>query len=410
MKRLAKTTCLLLLLATAACRLQAQVEHDVFATPHTLSAADKGRLTLDIDNLSFFQNNEFKHMADGYSLPGLWLQPRLTYQPLPNLKMEAGAHILYYSGARRYPTAIYTALPSLDEDEGSRSLHARPFFRVQLSGLSGKLNLILGNLYGGSSHRLVEPLYNPELNLTSDPESGLQVLFQSRVFDADVWLDWKDFIFQDDNHRERFILALSSQFKLTPPDAALHAYVPLQVVAQHLGGEIQEAEHHGVSSTANAAAGIGVRWQARRRVLHELWAEAHFLAYKQLSGDLLPREDGTAWHATAGVNLAKGFSFKAGYQKSHGFISLLGSPYFGSLAATDDHTLYDHAQLLYAKAQYTHRLGHVASLGIDITLYQHFSGHGLAPATGELLPSQSSASILAGIYLRVSPSLLLHRF
>ena len=149
---------------------------------------------------------------------------------------------------------------------------------------------------------------------------------------------------------------------------------------------------------------------ARRRVLHELWAEAHFLAYKQLSGDLLPREDGTAWHATAGVNLAKGFSFKAGYQKSHGFISLLGSPYFGSLAATDDHTLYDHAQLLYAKAQYTHRLGHVASLGIDITLYQHFSGHGLAPATGELLPSQSSASILAGIYLRVSPSLLLHRF
>lgn len=38
------------------------------------------------------------------------------------------------------------------------------------------VDLILGNIYGGSNHGLIAPLYNPELNLTADPETGFQVL------------------------------------------------------------------------------------------------------------------------------------------------------------------------------------------------------------------------------------------
>lgn len=38
------------------------------------------------------------------------------------------------------------------------------------------VDLILGNIYGGSNHGLIAPLYNPELNLTADPKTGFQVL------------------------------------------------------------------------------------------------------------------------------------------------------------------------------------------------------------------------------------------
>ena len=213
----------------------AQVQDDVFCRPYRLSADRRHALTLQVDNLNFFQNDEFKGgVDDGYTLPGLWLQPRLTYQPLSNLRLEAGAHLLYYSGAEHYPGGRYQSLPAWHDaaESDGKGLHARPFFRVQLSAFRNRLNLVLGNLYGGSNHRLIELLYNPELNLSTDPESGLQVLFDSPYVDIDAWIDWQNFIFRQDDQREQFTLALSARFKLGQSGW----YVPAQVVGQHLGG------------------------------------------------------------------------------------------------------------------------------------------------------------------------------
>ena len=98
---------LLCLLLPFASRLSAQVEQDVFTFSPKPEKDCKGKLMLQVDNLNFFQNNEFKTLIDGYSLPGLWIQPRLVFYPLENLKLEAGMHMLYYNGASHYPTGTY---------------------------------------------------------------------------------------------------------------------------------------------------------------------------------------------------------------------------------------------------------------------------------------------------------------
>ena len=60
---------LLCLLLPFASRLSAQVEQDVFTFSPKPEKDCKGKLMLQVDNLNFFQNNEFKTLTDGYSLP-----------------------------------------------------------------------------------------------------------------------------------------------------------------------------------------------------------------------------------------------------------------------------------------------------------------------------------------------------
>ena len=87
------------------------------------------------------------------------------------------------------------------------------------------VDLILGNIYGGSNHGLIAPLYNPELNLTADPETGFQVLAGAPWIDLDAWIDWQSFIFRDDTHQEAFTVGLSTRFKLNAPSSTFHCYV-----------------------------------------------------------------------------------------------------------------------------------------------------------------------------------------
>lgn len=388
--------------------LFAQVD-SVFATPYQIDPNSKGELRINADNLSFFQNNEFKgDVVKGYTLPGIWLRPRIVYYPLSNLKIEAGVHLLYYSGSQQYPVIAYEGIADWKKREKvENGIHSLPFFRAQLSVLNNKLNLVLGNLYGGSTHRLIEPLYNPELNLSADPENGLQVLFNSRFVDSDFWINWQSFIFKNDNHQEQFTLGLSTRLKLNRPESPLHVYIPIQMVAQHQGGEIQEEEFHGVKSVANLAIGAGVDWNIKGSFLTQIQSEAEFLAYKQLTGNRWELGKGHAFHSSVTLR-AKGFSLKTGYMNSHNFISLLGSPFFGSMGMTSAKAIYPKPQTIYSSAEYSHRFGKICSIGVDLTYYQYIPGK--ARIDGVWTHPLASGSISTGVFLRISPLLLIHRF
>lgn len=107
-----------------------------------------------------------------------------------------------------------------------------PYFRAQMA-LSDHVNIVLGNIYGASNHNLIEPLYNPELNLTCDPEAGLQLLYDSKAFDLDVWVNWQSFIFREDVHQEAFTVGISSRVKYNDPASRFHFYTPVQGLVQH---------------------------------------------------------------------------------------------------------------------------------------------------------------------------------
>ncbi|MEG1565015.1 MAG: hypothetical protein RR365_15045, partial [Bacteroides sp.] len=209
--------------------VQAQMVERVCSSDYQINPDRVGELSVELDNISFFKDNEFTgSMMKGYSLPGLWLQPKAVFFPLKNIKLELGVHALIYSGAYKFPNYAYQDIAKWKGDQFQRGTHILPFFRAQLA--LSHVNLVLGNIYGGANHRLIEPMYNPELNLTADPETGFQMLYDSRCFDLDAWINWQSFIFDEDTHQEAFTVGMSSRIRFNDSKSLFHFYTPVQLM------------------------------------------------------------------------------------------------------------------------------------------------------------------------------------
>ena len=88
--------------------LPAQISENVYKTDYRIAPESVGQLSVSIDNLNFFKDNEFSgSYMKGYTLPGFWFQGKTIYYPLKNLKLEAGVHLLRYWGANKYPNMAY---------------------------------------------------------------------------------------------------------------------------------------------------------------------------------------------------------------------------------------------------------------------------------------------------------------
>ena len=97
-----RTTFLLLYVALTTVGAQ-DLAYRMAASDYHLNYDQTRTLFFELDNISFFKDNEFEgQQSKGYSLPGLWLQPKLTYQPLDAIRLEAGLHALIFDGANKY--------------------------------------------------------------------------------------------------------------------------------------------------------------------------------------------------------------------------------------------------------------------------------------------------------------------
>jgi hypothetical protein len=377
--------------------LFSQIKENVFQENKRIDPDQKVELSVEIDNLTFFKNNEYEgDIIKGYTLPGFWLNAKAVYHPLANMKLEAGVHTLYYYGTKRYPAYAYLDISTWNPDSYQHGIRILPFFRAHVS-LSSKADLILGNIYGGSNHGLIEPLYNPELNLTADPEMGVQLRYHSDVWDSDVWVNWESFI-REDTHQEGFTFGLSSRIKYNNPKSTFHFYSPIQALAQHRGGEIDTIQTSSVHTLMNAAAGFGLEWNVNTPLLRKLTAELNGMTYYQQAGTLWPLDKGNAFHFALSATLSD-FCVKTGYWKGHDFISLFGIPYYGSVSTVDQTHVYQNPSTFYLGFEYTRVFAKHYALGIDVDFYK--------PQANDL---GNKSSFSAGVYLRVNPSFLLKKY
>lgn len=375
------STCILLAalgLFSLARPAAAQLADRLYRSDYRINPERKGELRAEIDNISFFKDNEYAgSVMSGYSLPGLWVQPRLAYYPLANIKLEAGVHLLKYWGATHYPNMAYIDIARWQGRQYQRGVHILPFFRAQVA-LSDRLDIVLGNLYGGANHQLIDPLYTPELNLTADPEAGLQLLYHSPRFDLDAWVNWQSFIFRDDVHQEAFTVGLSTRVKLGRDESPWSFYIPLQALAQHRGGEIDTILSASVQTLMNGALGLGATWRPANRWLREVGAEADILGYYQQAGSLWPFESGTAWYARAWADVAD-FRVKAAYFQGDKFISMYGLPFYGAVSTKQPGLTYRHPKTGYIGLEYTYRFSPGYAIGAEVEVYYRFGGDALRP-------------------------------
>ena len=412
MKRLPTLlTAALLLLTTANAKAHgsAHIDSLLFENSHRIDSASCGELRLNFDALCFFRDNEYKgSLSKGYTLPGYRLQPTMSYQPLKNLRVEVGVSMLHYWGANKYPNLNYSDIATWKGDQTQTGFHLLPFFNVQLA-VSRNFNLILGNIYGGANHRLIEPLYNQENALSADPEMGVQMQWQTKLLDFDVWVNWESFIFDNDTHQEAFTFGLSTRFKANRPERRTHVYFPLQVVMQHRGGEINpDAEQRQVKTWMNAAAGVGVTIHTDNSILTRLNAEADVAYYRQMTGALLPFDNGKGVYLKAEADIWR-FCLRGAYWDSSKFISIFGNPLYGSVGIHNRDFQMQRNRTVCAQLSYAQELGKGFSWGVQADVFNTLPTDNFVVGD-KVYNNNNKVSLAAGIYLRVKPTFLLKRF
>lgn len=80
------TRLLLITAITSATTLKAtaQIDSLIYNTDNpTIVADERYELRINVDGMAFFRDNEYntKDAVKGYTLPGVWLQPSVSYQP-----------------------------------------------------------------------------------------------------------------------------------------------------------------------------------------------------------------------------------------------------------------------------------------------------------------------------------------
>ena len=385
----------------------AQTGTSHYTAEYRIDSLKMKELRLDIDNLFFFKNNEFKGTAiKGYTLPGAWINPKISYRPLSNIKFEAGLYMLSFSGAYKYPNYAYQDIAVWKGNHYQDGTHWLPYFRGQIA--LGNFNFVLGNLYGGTNHKLILPLFNPELNLTSDPESGFQILYDTPGFHFDAWINWQSFIFETDTHQEAFIAGVTSEIRLNSSKSKWHWYVPLQFTTQHRGGEL-DIKGNGVQTLTNGAVGLGVTQKVQGEKLQRLNWEIDAVGYYQQKGNLWPFDKGFGWYGKMGADF-KNFTIQGGAFSCHKFISIMGSPFFGAVSTSKEGAYYKgHPLTTFTTAEYYRTYDKLYSFGIKGEAYYHSAGT-ITLKDGTIGSGKTkSLSLVLGAYFRLNLSILLKK-
>ncbi len=385
--------------------------------PYRVDSTQTKTLGIELEALAFFKDNEFDgNVQRGYSLPGVRLQPRLTYTPIDEIKLELGLHATIYSGANKYPCYVFHDIATWKGDQYQSGAHLLPFFRATARFKS--ITLAVGDIYGGATHGFVEPMYNPELILTDDPEMGFQMIVDTKRWHSDLWMNWQSYIFKESSHQEAFTVGWTQNinvWKRTKEDRTHSLDIPIQLVIQHRGGE-QDNTKMGVQTIANGALGMGYEYKAPgNRIVTCVQAEVMALYCLQQSGNLWPFKNGPALWVKASVDFIRDLRVTAGFFSAKDFCSLYGSQYFGTLSTKRAGGRFDGMNTGLISLEYSRTFANAYTIGANLKAYIYKTGSLALPADDThpepyTIPGEFRTPFSFGVYFRCSPSFVLKRF
>jgi len=293
--------------------MKAQLNNVALETFQHLDSTKSKQLSFQFESFSFLKNNEyFLKIADGYTLFGNQLSPKLAYQPAPNVRIEAGVFVW--------------------KDFGNSDLTSvQPIFTVKIQKKSSQF--LFGNLYGNLNHHLIEPMMNPERVILKRQEYGLQYTKRKNNTFFDSWIDWQKMIYSGSNFKEQIFAGFSWNKKLiTKPNFYLS--IPIQLTLQHYGGQ-QTIDTGQVVTNINTAIGVEAEWRMQG-FLQKIRLQNYFVGYRQNSNyhPFFPEGSGVYLNLTAETKL---INLMFSYWNSTGYLSDAGGDLYQSVGRTFDY-------------------------------------------------------------------------
>ncbi|MBI9066448.1 MAG: hypothetical protein JEZ09_04080 [Salinivirgaceae bacterium] len=295
------------------------------------SVKDSNALYLNFYNSNFLWNNEFfNDVVEGYTLIGYFITPQFEYHFSPNIKIDAGVHLLKYTGV----------------DDFTRFT---PTYSVTFS--KRDFSLIMGTIKGTINHRLPEPILFTEKYFTNNLENGVQYIVDKERLFSDVWLDWQNFIFPKDNEQEKLVAG----FSLDPyfvKNEKWEFSTPVGGIAGHRGGQIDTSQAN-MKTVINYNFGLKATKLLTLKYLKRITLESSYLKYVDNSPTVESLyKKGSGYFS----NIRLGFDdnyLQFGYWYSNQFLSLLGHPIYQSFSEKSEEQHQKYRELISANIFYS---------------------------------------------------------
>ncbi|WP_240337004.1 hypothetical protein [Rufibacter psychrotolerans] len=300
----------------------AQLNNQALEVRQPVKPDQTGELQLGLQALGYQKNNEyFNDIAEGYTLFGYHLNPRLVYFASPTVRIDAGVQVQKDFGTRAYSLV-------------------QPTFTIRYE--ENGMSLLFGTLEGNLNHGYIEPLYDFERVITNRLENGLQFLLNKPGVKLDAWIDWQRYLRRMDPFQEEVAGGASAELTLyrTPvqlgsaesgPETETYLGLPLQFTAQHRGGQI-DASDLPLVTFVNAAAGLVIRKNYNRKVLKALHFQPYVVGWKDFSNEKNQAfRQGTGIYLNAGID-TKYQNVMLSYWQGNGYYAELGGKLFQSVS------------------------------------------------------------------------------
>ena len=221
--------------------MKAQLNNTTLETFQHLDSTKSNQFSFQFESFSFLKNNEyFLKVADGYTLFGNILSPKMVFQPAPNVQIEAGIFV-----RKDFGNNAFTSI--------------QPIFTVKIQKKFSQF--LFGNLEGQLNHHLIEPMMNPERVILNRQEAGLQYTKRKKNTFFDSWIDWQKMIYNGSDFKEEIFAGFSWNKKLiTKPN--FHFSIPVQLTFQHRGGQTTKDTGQ-VITNINTAIGMEAEWRMK---------------------------------------------------------------------------------------------------------------------------------------------------
>lgn len=295
-----------------------QLNNNALKQAIPVKSENANQIRIGLHAFGFSKNNEyFNKIADGYTLFGYHLMPRVSYYPSAAVRIDAGAFLWKDFGSSGYQDF-------------------QPTFTVKWQ--QENWAFVFGTLEGNVSHGYVEPLYDFERVINDRLENGLQFLLNTHRVKLDAWIDWSKMIYPADPVREEVAGGISSALHLLNKPGAmagdtLRLAIPVQFTAQHKGGQIDSSPLP-LLTVFNAAVGFELERQLPHRILHRLYTKNYLLGFNDFSNTFqLPFTKGAAVYLNAGID-TKYQDVMLSYWRGDGYITELGGKLFQSASTT----------------------------------------------------------------------------
>lgn len=312
----------------------AQEPTNYFSARDEMNFTDSNVLYLNFRNTNFLWNNEFfNDVVEGYTLIGYHITPTLQYHFNSNFLVETGIHLLQYSGLNKYTDFA-------------------PVYRVRYK--KDNFAFIMGSLYGTINHNLPEPIYFFERFFTDNLESGLQAIWDTDRMKLDIWLDWRNFIFENDSTQEKLTAGISMETFLLK-NKQWELSVPASLLLNHRGGQIDTSSAN-MLTAMNYGLGLSVNRKIDNPFLSGINATVHYLGFVDNSPNIENIYDkGTGFLADLTLR-SKNLGLKLGYWEGEEFLSLHGHPIYQCYSYKGNDYHKDNRSLITGRLFYSKEL------------------------------------------------------